>query len=248
MLHKSKKYVLSSNSEKNCILSSSLKQKCIKLKSTECIKEFGRVKKNTSDLKKKIYKKCSSEKKCCKLLYSIAAWADATLTNITYYPRYNGDPLVWSTRDGSLTSGGLFNGTQIKGQMPIRSVLFPLKICEGDRFEFTYANSIVEDPNPPVAPNAIIIEYFTSIAVAANLGNDVIKSFKPSLTPQSNQLILTAKSIDNKIIDPNGTPPPMTESSTANVVNTPNYVTVSSNIAINNNIICFFTVVWTPEF
>jgi hypothetical protein len=175
-----------------------------------------------------------SEDRCCKLLYSIAAWADDMVTSITFIPKCRDERIVWTTIDGSLTSGGLFNGSVIVGQIPIASPLFPLKVCYGDKFEITYINNLGNRLPIMLTPNAI--------AVAANLDGVTLKSFKPSLTPQPDQLILTAKDLGDTIVDPSGTPIPVTESSTNNVVNTPNYVAVSPNRA------GLITVVWTLCF
>jgi hypothetical protein len=133
------------------------KSECREPKLVEC-KEFTRHRKNKSDAckkkckksssqKKKCNKSCSGDKKCCKLLFSIEAWADDIVKSITFIPKCNGSQIVWTTADGSLTSGGLTEGGGIIGQMPIASPLFPLKVCPGDRFEipsYKSSNCIIQ--------------------------------------------------------------------------------------------------------
>lgn len=187
---------------------------------------------------KKCKKSCSDKKpcnpcpeeKCCKLLYSLGAWADDAVTKIVFIPKC-GTQIVWSIADGSLTPATIgplpppdLNWVM---QTPLPGPLFPLKICKCDRFEITYTN--LADGKDGLTPNAL--------AVAANVDGVTLKTFKPSLGAQPNQLILTAKTLGSSIVNPSYGP--VTDIATRNIVDTPNYV------AISPNIIGDITVVWT---
>ena len=231
-----KKIVKRYSSPKRCVKRCSSPRryvkKCSSSKQASCKSDSGRRKcRRSSDRKCK--KSSSCKKQCCKLLYAISAWADDTVTQITFIPKV-GAQITWQTLDGTLVSDPNTdaNATTFVQQRPATSPLFPLKVCQGDRFEITYNNLAVVDSNPAVASA-------NAIAVAANLEGVLLKTFKPSLTPQPNQLLLTAKTLGSSIVDPTGSP--VTEPSTANVVNTPNYVAVSPNV------IGPITVVWTPQ-
>ena len=155
------------------------------------------------------------------MLNGIGAWGDDAVTAITYIP-VCGASMTWSVANTSLTPSAPTNVNNWNEQTPVSTLPFPMKIRTGDRFEFTY-NNVVSTNN--------------AFACAANIDGKLYRTFRPSLGHQEHQIYVCPKTIGSTIIDPLYSP--VTDIATRNIVDTPNYVAVSPNVAGD------ITVVWT---
>jgi hypothetical protein len=172
---------------------------------------------------------------CCELLYCLQAFAQDAVTSISFIP-VSGTPVVFSTAAGTLGVAGAPataavpagpNGVPpaVPATQPVTPAQevaacpnLPLKVCAGDRFAFTYTN-VAGTPN--------------AIAVVANIGGVVFRTFSPSLSPQPNQIVLAAPA-GSTIVDPTVAPTvPM-----GSAVTSSNFVSVSPNGTT-------YTVTWT---
>lgn len=178
---------------------------------------------------------CDQDKYCnkkCGLLYLIGGWV-GTFSNalpgqnyglyeIRFVPKH-GQPISWNITNGTLnipnpgTKGIDVNNPANKLNMQAPTAgqqfqfpLFPLKVCDGDKFEF-YIN------NDGVVPNAV--------AVSANIDGTIYRTFNSDQACGAvNKIVLKAE-CGNTIINPSYTP-------VADVVT---YVISENFVAVNPN-------------
>ena len=164
----------------------------------------------------------NSTDKCCKLLYSIGAWADNSVLEIKFIPSC-GNIISWSVVANTLTPSNPTNINHWNMQSPITQSqfpIFPLKICTGDKFIFIFSNNLN-------TPNAF--------ACAANIDGNIYKTFNNNITTYFNKITLETTTGYN-IVNPSYSP--TTDLVTRNIIDTMNYISVIPN---NTSI---YTLIW----
>lgn len=173
---------------------------------------------SSSDDKK--HKKKS--KKCHKkMLYSIAAWADNRVTEISFLPK-NGVPISW-TVPVTLSPSNPTNINHWNMQAPIIPSgfpIFPLRIKCGDKIKFTFNNDIA-------SPNAF--------ACAANIDGIIYRTANYTNNSYPNKITLQPSG-GFSIVNPSYTP--TTDIATRNIIDSINYISVSPNNTTN------YTLTW----
>lgn len=150
---------------------------------------------------------------CKKKLYSIGAWADNRVTEITYIPK-NGLPISWTTAAGTLNISSPTNINHWNMQAPITSTqfpIFPIKIYCGDKIVFKFNNDIS-------TPNAF--------ACAVNIDGLIYRTYNSAQISSPNKINLKTTS-GFTIVNPSYLP--TTDLITRNIVDTKNYISVSPN-------------------
>lgn len=148
---------------------------------------------------------------CCKLLYSIGAWADNSVEEIKFIPKH-GNQISWTVSANTLNPSNPSFTNHWNMQAPITSPqfpIFPLKVCRGDKFTFTFNNDIN-------TPNAF--------ACAANIDGILYKSSNNNIYPIK---IILQPDTGFTIVKP--TYNPITDLPTRNIIDTINYISVSPN-------------------
>jgi len=146
--------------------------------------------------------------KCKKILYSIGAWADNRVTAIQFIP-VKGNPISWTTPI-TLVPSNPTNSNHWNMQSPITPFgIFPLKVNCGDKIVFKFDNDI-ESPN--------------AFACAANINGILYRSASNNVYPD--KIILQP---DSGFVVVSPTYNPTTDLATRNIVDTPNYISVSPN-------------------
>ena len=173
----------------------------------------------------KICTKCCNKdcNKCCKLLYSIGSWADNRVTEITFVP-LNGSSIKWTVATNTLDQSNPTNINHWSMQSPIVPLhfpIFPLKVCTGDKFIFTFNNDLN-------TPNAF--------ACAANIDGLIYRTVNNTIVNYPNKIVLQPLSGFN-IVNPSYSP--VTDLSSRNIIDTINYISISPNNTSN------YTLSWT---
>ena len=175
-----------------------------------------------------VYKPHSSHKKhgkVCKLLYSIGAWADNRVVEIKFVP-HHGSPITWNTVNNTLNPSSPTNINHWNIQSPIISLqfpVFPLRVCNGDKFLFTFNNDAS-------TPNAF--------ACAANIDGNLYKTVNS--TVHTSYKIVLHPPISYSIVDPSYSP--TTDLATRNIIDTENYISINSSNGGD------YTLIWQLSF
>ena len=176
---------------------------------------------SSSSSHKKYNKKKHSIKCCKRMLYSIGAWADNSVTEINFVPKY-GVPIVW-TAPTTLSPSNPSNTNHWNMQSPITQStfpIFPLKINCGDKFIFTFNNDS---------------ESFNAFACAANIDGIIYRTANNTTNLYPNKITLQP-SIGFSIVNPSYAP--ITDLPTRNIIDSINYISVSPNNTTN------YTLTW----
>jgi hypothetical protein len=167
---------------------------------------------SSSDDDKK-YKKKKQSIQCCKrMLYSIGAWADNRVTEITFLPK-NGVAISWIVPI-TLSSSNPTNINNWNMQSPIIGStfsIFPLVINNGDKIIFKFNNDLG-------SPNAF--------ACAANIDGIIYRTANNTNNLYPNKIILNP-TVGFNIVNPSYIP--TTDLATRNIIDSINYISVSPN-------------------
>lgn len=148
------------------------------------------------------------------------------VTSIRLVPK-NGTPIVWSVANGTLNisnpTGNHWNMRVSVFQHKFQFPMFPLKVCCGDKIEFTDGNY----NSPSTSPNAF--------AAMANIDGTIFRTFNSTVTCPKNRIVLRP-SCGQSIVDPVHQP----DADVPTFVGTENFIAVTPNDST-------FVLTWTIE-